>query len=468
MQDKTKLITDWIHVESVQNGLHIHRGRADSENNRYTFLGTQANHIEYTLPVLVETSADADILQKYIYHNNPYWKALKGVNGKETSEDSEELRNYVWQVIMPFIDIKKVKPVPKIEQIDENDKFKDRARKAMNRSQIQGQYTDVDRTRNLRIIGSNECYTFYQSVEFVVDWFLKNVDKNYFKNKVVYCNCDDVKSAFWIYFYNNFHKLGLKKLIASSFDGTGLSYGNNSQENLRNLFSNFDYQGKLLKDREYKGFIYKYDGVKIQRVPPKNEKSTFHGDFRDEECYEIAKNEADIIMTNPPFGKLWRQYVECMLLTGKKLIFWGNGGAPLYNWFMPLLDGKKIFIARECSHTYTIDHYMSPTYHLKEVRTHIYTTEDLSFQKPNKKYYSKKKTMLKNGTAWYDDNGILVCDKAIIPNDTNETLAVSVNVIKHGILNNGYKILDYNFYAPYKDSKRKFARILIGRISNVK
>ena len=45
--------------------------------------------------------------------------------------------------------------------------------------------------------------------------------------------------------------------------------------------------------------------------------------------------------------------------------------------------------------------------------------------------------------------------------DTNETLAVSVNVIKHGILNTGYKILDYNFYAPYKDGKRKFARILI-------
>ena len=461
MQDKTKLITDWIHVESVQNGLHIHRGRADSENNRYTFLGTQANHIKYTLPVLVETSADADILQKYIYYNNPYWKALKGVNGKETSEDSEELRNYVWQVIMPFIDIKKLKSIPKVEQIEDEEVFKDRARKAMNRSQIQGQYTDVDRTRNLRIIGSNECYTFYQSVGFVVDWFLKNVDKDYFKNKVVYCNCDDVKSAFWIYFYNNFHKLGLKKLIASSFDGTGLSYGNDSQENLRNLFSNFDYQGKLLKDREYNGFIYKYDGVKIQRVPPKNEKSTFHGDFRDQECYEIAKNEADIIMTNPPFGKLWRQYVECMLLTGKKLIFWGNGVSPTYNWFMQLLDEKKVFIAKECSHNYLTDHYMSPTYHLKEVRTHIYTTENLSFQKPDKKCYSKKKTMLKNGTAWYDDNNILICDKAIIPNDTNETLAVSVNVIKHGILNNGYKILDYNFYAPYKDSKRKFARILI-------
>lgn len=462
VQNMGKLITDWIHVESVTEGLHVHRGRADAHNDGYTFIGTQANHIEYTLPVLVETSADADILQKYIYHNNPYWKQLKSVNGKETSEDSEELRNHVWQIIMPFIDVKKVKPVPKIEKIDEYDKFKDRSRKAMDRAQTQGQYTDTDRKKKIRIIGSNECYTFYQSVEFVVDWFLKNVDKNYFKNKVVYCNCDDVKSAFWIYFYNNFHKLGLKMLIASSFDGTGLSYGNDSQENLRNLFSNFDYQGRLLKDREYKGYIFKYDGKTIHRVPPKNEKSTFHGDFRDEECYEIAKNEADIIMTNPPFGQLWRQYVECMLLTGKKLIFWGNGVSVTYNWLQQLLDEKKVFVARECSDHFLTDHYMSPVYHRKKVTSYIYTTEDLSFQKPDKKCYSKKKKMLKEGTAWYDDNKILICDNATIPIDTDEVLAVSVYIIRYGILNDGYEILkSYKRYGPIKNGKEGFARILI-------
>ena len=70
--------------------------------------------------------------------------------------------------------------------------------------------------------------------------------------------------------------------------------------------------------------------------------------------------------------------------------------------------------------------------------------------------------MLKNGTAWYDDNGILVCDKAIIPVDTDETLAVSVNIIKAGILNDGYEILkNYQRYAPIKDGNEKFARILI-------
>ena len=125
-----------------------------------------------------------------------------------------------------------------------------------------------------------------------------------------------------------------------------------------------------------------------------------------------------------------------------------------------LLDEKKVFIAKDCSHHYMTDHYMSPTYHLKEVRTHIYTTEDLSFQKPDKKYYSKKKIMLKNGTAWYDDDNILVCDKAI-PVDTDEVLAVSVNIIKAGILNDGYKIVEYNGHFPYQNSNKGFWRILI-------
>ena len=105
---------------------------------------------------------------------------------------------------------------------------------------------------------------------------------------------------------------------------------------------------------------------------------------------------------------------------------------------------------------------MSPTYHRKNVSSCIYTTENLSFLKPDKTHYSKKRKMLKEGTAWYDDNKILVCDKAIVPTDTNETLAVSREIIRHGILNDGYEILkNYQRYAPIKDGNEKFARILI-------
>ena len=59
-------------------------------------------------------------------------------------------------------------------------------------------------------------------------------------------------------------------------------------------------------------------------------------------------------------------------------------------------------------------------------------------------------------------NKVLICDNAIIPTDTNETLAVGREIIRHGILNDGYEILkNYQRYAPIKDGREKFARILI-------
>ncbi|MBQ7552580.1 MAG: hypothetical protein IJT15_04000 [Rickettsiales bacterium] len=73
--------------------------------------------------------------------------------------------------------------------------------------------------------------------------------------------------------------------------------------------------------------------------------------------------------------------------------------------------------------------------------------------------------MLKDGTAWYDENNILCCDKAIIPVDTYETLAVSREIIRHVILNDVYEILkNYQRYAPIKNCKECFASILIRHI----
>ncbi len=361
------------------------------------------------------------------------------------------MRDKIWQLILPHIDVKNLMQAPKIEENKYNNQFKTRARKAMNKSQNEGTYIDKNRIKEDKVIASDECYTFYQSVEMVANWFIENIDKNYFKDKVIYCNCDDTKSAFWVYFYNNFEKLGLKKLIASAFDKTGLSYGNNYEEHM------FDVNTLFHKQEECNGYIYKYDGSgDIQRTPPEGEKSTFHGDFKEKICYDIAKNEADIVITNPPFGKKWRQYVETMLATGKKLIFWGNGGAPLYNWFMELLDNKKLFIVNNNFSQNLLETFLTPTFHSKCVKCFIYTTEDLSFQKPNKKHYSTKAKMLKDGTAWYDDNNILICDKATIPIDTNEILGVSCNIIKDGILNDGYRIAEYKGYFPYRGGRRSF------------
>jgi hypothetical protein len=185
---------------------------------------------------------------------------------------------------------------------------------------------------------------------------------------------------------------------------------------------------------EYAGYILSYDGNKIRRIPPCGVKSDFHGDFRKKKCLQIANEQADIIITNPPFGEMWEKYVKCMVETGKTLIFWGNGTTASYNWFMPLLNDHKIHIIDAVSHKFLTDHYLTPTYHKKEVKGFIYTTENLSSViKPGKPHFKKLNKMFVEKIAWRDDNGILCCDKAVIPEDSTEIIAVSVNIICHGI-----------------------------------
>jgi len=459
--------TDFIQCESTENTIEIHRGR-----NGYNWTGQKGKILEWTIPVLVENSADEILNDIY---NCEYWQTFG--KGKETSYDSPALREFIWHRILPFIDIKNMKSVDP----------SDDGQKKMIDTQLKGKYV-IETKKDILTIGSNECYTFYQSVEMVSNWFLKNVNKDYFKNKILYMNADDTKSAFWLYFYKNFEKLGLKEIIATHYDGSGLSYGN----------SETDIKQFGLWE-EYNGYILRYDGKKIKRIPPDKVKSNFHGDYKEKKCMEIARNEADIIITNPPFGKEWEQYVKCMLETGKTLIFWGNGNASIYTWFMPYLNEKNLFIIKDCSDKYYTDYYMTPNMWKKRALGFVFTTEDLSkiciFDKKN---FSTKNEMLKNGSAWYarlttmsgskwkknckdkdfindfynkNHNApyeakydILCCDKGIIPIDTDEILAVSINVIKNGILNLGYEIIDYRSYCPIKGDKKGFVRVLIQKI----
>jgi len=429
---KIKKKTDFIQFESSDNTIEIHRGR-----NGYEWTGQKGKILEWTIPVLVEKSADEILNEIY---NCEYWQSYG--KGRETSINSPALREYIWNKILPNIDIKNMKKVP----VASSD------RESLSRTQSKGKYV-IETKNDILSIGSNECYTFYQGVEQVSQWFINNVNKEYFKDKIIYMNADDTKSAFWIYFYNNFQILGLKEIIATHYDNSGLTYGN-SEINLKNIRNGLW--------EECSGYILRYDGKKIIRIPPDHVKSDFHGDYKEEKCLKIAREEADIIITNPPFGKEWEQYVKCMLSTGKKLIFWGFGNSARYNWFMPYLNKHKLYIVRECSNNNVImNYYMTPNYWKKKINIFIYTTENLSWQKPDDKHYSKKKEMLKNETAWYDDNKILCCNKTI-PKDTNEVLAISANMLRHGILNDGYKILDdYKRYSPIKNGKEQFSRVLI-------
>tara|TARA_B100000315_G_C14591125_1_gene595858 strand:- start:5 stop:499 length:495 start_codon:yes stop_codon:yes gene_type:complete len=126
--------------------------------------------------------------------------------------------------------------------------------------------------------------------------------REHFKEKVVYCNCDDPRvSNFFHYFSYNFEKLGLKKLITTCYKNQDMD-----------LFS---------QNNSEKAIYLEYEGDKNEnRIPDPEEIGIQHlkgdGDFRKEECIELLK-QADIVVTNPPFS-LFREYCNQSDVMGQK------------------------------------------------------------------------------------------------------------------------------------------------------
>lgn len=142
--------------------------------------------------------------------------------------------------------------------------------------------------------------------------------KEHFKDKVIFCNCDDpVESNFYFYFAQNFEFLGIKKLISTHFEREKLSY-----------------KLEIISDINNDGKINKLDTIK---TPLKQ-----NGDFRSPECIEILK-EADIIITNPPFS-LFREYVAQLIEYNKKFIIIGHQNAITYKDIFKLIKENKLWL----------------------------------------------------------------------------------------------------------------------------
>ncbi len=183
---------DYVILESCDGQLELHRGRGG-----YAWKGQKGKKVEWILPVIVQDNAD-EILK--IIYNLPEWNGIG--KGRECSYDSKELRSAIWQKIFPLISISD------LPQVNEKGSMTDLER--LNKTRTKGRYNDDD---DMISIESDECYTFYSDVETIVNHF----GTEYWKNKVVYMNCDDAgQSAFWIYFYNNFENLQLKQMVLPS------------------------------------------------------------------------------------------------------------------------------------------------------------------------------------------------------------------------------------------------------------
>ena len=138
--------------------------------------------------------------------------------------------------------------------------------------------------------------------------------KEHFRDKVVFCNCDDPRiSNFFHYFSYNFEQLGLKKLITTCYKSQS-----------RDLFSQNDSERAI--------WLEYYGDKNGNRVPDPNEIGIHYlngdGDFRSAECVELLE-QADIVVTNPPFS-LFREYIGQLMEYGRKFLIIGNMNAIHY------------------------------------------------------------------------------------------------------------------------------------------
>jgi len=174
-----------------------------------------------------------------------------------------------------------------------------------------------------RAAGQDEFYTQLSDIERELKYY-----KEHFKNKVVYCNCDDPRvSNFFHYFSYNFGKLGLKKLITTSYKNQN-----------RDLFSRNDSEHSI-----YLEYTKKKSG---NNVPDPKEigiqQMQGDGDFRSEESIKLLK-QADIVVTNPPFS-LFREYMAQLMEYDKKFVIVGNQNAVTYKEIFHLVKDGKIWL----------------------------------------------------------------------------------------------------------------------------
>lgn len=167
----------------------------------------------------------------------------------------------------------------------------------------------------------DEFYTGYEDIKKELVNYAK-----YFKGKVIYCNCDDhygiglgtPKSNFIKYLADNFEAFKIKKVIATHYE---------KDQETSTMYI-------LDKDNTGDGVICWED---IEEIPMRG-----NGDFRSPECVELLQ-QADIVITNPPFS-LFREYVAQLMEYNKKFLIIGNKNALSYKEVFTLIKNNKVWL----------------------------------------------------------------------------------------------------------------------------
>ncbi len=196
---------------------------------------------------------------------------------------------------------------------------------------------------NAKKAKNDEFYTQYHDIELEMNSYLE-LDPDVFRGKTVLLPCDDPEwSNFTKFFAQKFQDLGLKKLISTSYAPNSKPKEVPYQPTLFEIENEkFDHgktqaNGKiftLTKDKTGDGVI------NVEDLEWKYLEGD--GDFRSEEIIKL-RNEADVIITNPPFS-LFREFLAWVVEANKQFVIIGNKNAITYKEVFPLIMGNRMWL----------------------------------------------------------------------------------------------------------------------------
>lgn len=202
---------------------------------------------------------------------------------------------------------------------------------------------------------NDEFYTQYSDIQKEIEAYLE-YDPDTFRDKVVYCNCDDpFESNFFRYFALNFNRLGLKQLITTSYKPSPVAntqlglFGDDKTlqpERGRPKITANKLVINEVHDMDGDGAFNLSDVAEQLKANKSNEWAPLDGDgdFRSPECVELLK-QSDIVVTNPPFS-LFREYIKQLFDHRKKFVILGNKGSVIYREVFPLFQENKLWSGR--------------------------------------------------------------------------------------------------------------------------
>lgn len=192
---------------------------------------------------------------------------------------------------------------------------------------------------------NDEFYTQYHDIEKEITAYL-DYNPDVFCEKTILLPCDDPEwSNFTKYFAQNFDRFGLKKLISTSYAPESKTYKNGYQPT---LFETTDPKFDEKKTR-IKGKIFTLTHEKSgdRKIDVNDLEWTYldgDGDFRSNEIKKL-RDEADIIITNPPFS-LFREFLAWVIEVDKLLVIIGNKNCVTYKEVFPLIKENKLWSGR--------------------------------------------------------------------------------------------------------------------------